>query len=161
MAHRLAGAFLGTILVSAAWAQTYTISTAVGAGLPSYVPGKSANLPAGVPRYLTSDSAGDVYFVDQDSVIRLDAVEGNLNIADNHRVLKMTPGGTRSTVVENVEAAGIAVDREGYLCILDSVNYRVLKLAPNGTISTVPVEAAGNLFFAEEYNQLIRNLGHP
>jgi hypothetical protein len=44
---------------------------------------------------------------------------------------------------------------------LDSVNYRVLKLAPNGTISTVPVEAAGNLFFAEEYNQLIRNLGHP
>ena len=28
---------------------------------------------------------------------------GNLYIADNHRVLKVTPSGTRSTVAENLE----------------------------------------------------------
>ena len=96
--------------------------------------------------------------------------KGNLYIADNHRVLMMTPSGTRSTVVENLEPTGIAVDREGYLYILDSANHRVLKLAPNGTISTVAVDgsysvlavdAAGNLYFADEYNQLIRKLRHP
>jgi hypothetical protein len=35
--------------------------------------------------------------------------------------------------MENVDATGIAVDREGYLCILDSANHRILKLAPDGT----------------------------
>ena len=94
--------------------------------------------------------------------------QGNLYIADNHSVLKMAPSGTRSTVAENLEATGIAVDREGYLCILDSANRRVLKLAPNGTISTVAVDgsysvlavdATGNLFFADRYDQIIRKWG--
>ena len=61
----------------------------------------------------------------------------------------------------------MAVDREGYLYILDSASHRVLKLAPNGTISTVgdrfysalAVDAAGNLFFADGYDQIIRRWG--
>jgi len=95
--------------------------------------------------------------------------KGNLYIADNHRVLKVTPSGTRYTVAENLETSGIAVDREGYLYILDSANHRMLRLAPNGAISTtgngfhsaLAVDAAGKLFFADGYNQLIRKWGRP
>ena len=95
---------------------------------------------------------------------------GNLYIADNHSVLKMAPSGTRSTVAENLEATGIAVDREGYLYILDSANRRVLRLAPNGKtsivaggglyyLSVLAVDATGNLFFADRYDQIIRKWG--
>jgi hypothetical protein len=133
------------------------------------------------PAGIAVDAAGDLYIADPGNhrILKLTggvlstvsesfynptgvAVDskGNLYIVDNHRVLKMTPSGTRSIVMENVDATGIAVDREGYLCILDSANHRILKLAPDGKISTVPVDA-GDLFFADQYNQLIRRLGHP
>ena len=124
-------------------------------------------------RILMLSAAGELFTVSESfynpTGVAVDS-KGNLFIADNHRVLKMTPSGTRSTVVDNLELSGIAVDREGYLYILDSANHRVLKLAPNGTISTVSfdgsysvlaVDAAGNLYFADEYNQLIRKLRHP
>jgi len=84
---------------------------------------------------------------------------GNLFIADtfNHRVRKITPDGTISTVAGNGNGAqagdggpatqaslyypkGLAVDRSGNLFISDWLNSRVREVTPDGTIWTV----AGN-----------------
>ena len=108
-------------------------------------------------------------------------VAGNLYIADshNHRIRKVAPDGTISTVAGNGDAgdldpAGLAVDAAGDLYIADSGNHRIRKLSANGTISTVAgdgtaaslyypsgvaVDAAGNLYIADTYNQRIRKVG--
>ena len=84
---------------------------------------------------------------------------GNLFIADpsNNRVRKVTPGGVISTVAGNGTAGfsgdggpatsaqlnyptGVAVDAAGNLFIADEANNRVRKVTPGGVISTV----AGN-----------------
>ncbi|MGW7553354.1 NHL domain-containing protein, partial [Streptomyces rimosus] len=84
---------------------------------------------------------------------------GNLFIADryNHRIRKVTPNGTITTVAGNGEAGYISdggpalatrlhyphaltVDRSGNLYIADHNNHRIRKVTPNGIITTV----AGN-----------------
>jgi uncharacterized protein (TIGR03437 family) len=90
--------------------------------------------------------------------IALDA-GGNLYIADynNHRIRKVTPGGTISTVAGNGTQgfsgdggpataaelnypAGVTADASGNLFIADGYNQRIRMVTPAGTISTV----AGN-----------------
>ncbi len=85
--------------------------------------------------------------------------QGNLYIADqkNHRLRKVTPGGTISTIAGNGTAgfagdggqaaaaslnqpADVAVDSTGNIFIADMANHRVRMIADDGTISTV----AGN-----------------
>jgi sugar lactone lactonase YvrE len=84
---------------------------------------------------------------------------GNLYIADywNHRIRKVTPGGTIATVAgdgtggysgdggpatsaELYYPSGVTVDGAGNLYIADYYNSRIRKVTPGGTISTV----AGN-----------------
>ncbi|GAB4029185.1 NHL domain-containing protein [Spirosoma gilvum] len=81
---------------------------------------------------------------------------GNLYIVDqgNHRIRKVTPAGSITTVVGNgaygfsgdggqatsaslANAAGVAVDGSGNLYIADSQNNRVRKVTPAGSITTV------------------------
>jgi sugar lactone lactonase YvrE len=81
---------------------------------------------------------------------------GNLFIADteNHRVRKVDPNGTITTITGTGTAGfsgegstatsaelnaprGLALDRAGNLFIADSANHRVRKLTPDGTIVTV------------------------
>jgi len=128
---------------------------------------------------------------------------GNLFIADqvNHRIRKVAPAGTISTVA-GVDTrgfsgdggpaigaqlqfpAGVFVDPAGNLFIADSGNHRIRKVDPAGTISTVAgtgvegfsgdggpatgaqlhlpsgvfVDAAGNLFIADRNNHRIRKV---
>jgi uncharacterized protein (TIGR03437 family) len=81
---------------------------------------------------------------------------GNLYIADtfNHRVRKITPGGTITTTAGTGQAGysgdggaasaatlnqprGVAVNAAGEIFVADSQNRRVRKIAADGTISTV------------------------
>ncbi len=85
--------------------------------------------------------------------------DGNLYVADrgNHRVRKVDPGGTITTVAGNgiygfsgddgpaTEASlgypsGVAIDGDGNLLIADKMNHRIRKVDISGTITTV----AGN-----------------
>jgi DNA-binding beta-propeller fold protein YncE len=80
--------------------------------------------------------------------------EGSIIIADlsNHRVRKITPDGTVSTLAgcgsaglaDGTGAAaqfncprGVAVDGEGSIIIADRGNHSVRKITPDGTVSTL------------------------
>jgi sugar lactone lactonase YvrE len=117
-----------------------TISTVAGTGTASYSgdgsPAASAqlNYPTGV----AVDSSGNLYIADE----------------FNHRIRKVTPGGTISTVAGTGTAGysgdgspatsaqlnypyGVAVDSNGNLYIADDGNHRIREVASGGTISTV------------------------
>jgi hypothetical protein len=72
--------FLTTILCCSAWGQTYTISTFAGGALPVNIPGASANVGYNAPRYMAADPAGDLFFVYQNTVLRMDATTGVLTL---------------------------------------------------------------------------------
>jgi hypothetical protein len=90
--------------------------------------------------------------------------EGNIIITDffNHRVRKITPDGTVSTLAgsgsegfaDGAGAAaqfngpwGVAVDGEGSIIIADRGNERVRKITPDGTVSTLA--GSGSAGFAD------------
>jgi trimeric autotransporter adhesin len=117
------------------------ISTVAGNGSPGYSgdggPGVDAQIND--PLALTVDSTGNLY------------------IADSHRIRKVTPAGTISTVAgtgasgvpsgdggpatsANISAFGIAVDSTGNLYIADLASYQIRRVTPSGIINAV----AGN-----------------
>ena len=121
------------------------ITTVAGTGITGYSgdngPATSAKFNAYEESGLAIDSAGTLYIADY----------------FNHRIRKVTPGGTISTVAGTGTAGysgdggpgtsakiyypcGLTVDAAGNLYIADSYNFRIRKLAVDGTISTV----AGN-----------------
>jgi sugar lactone lactonase YvrE len=125
--------------------------------------------------------------------------EGNIIITDfsNHRVRKITPDGTVSTLAgsgtrgfaDGAGAAaqfndplGVAVDGGGSIIIADNGNHRVRKISPDGTVSTlagsgsrgfadgagtaaqfnctcgVAVDGQGSIIIADNGNQRVRNI---
>src|SRR5262249_46047990 len=120
-----------------------TISTFAGNGVGAFGGdgGPATGASLFYPRGLAFDSGGNLYIAEQ----------------QNHRVRKVTPGGTISTVAGNGTAgfggdggpatnaslnhpSGVALDSTGNLYIADNSNERVRKVTPAGTIVTV----AGN-----------------
>jgi uncharacterized protein (TIGR03437 family) len=116
-----------------------TISTVAGNGTAGFSGdgGSALNAQITTPNAVTMDAAG------------------NLLISDtgNHRVRKVSAGGTISTIAGNGTAGfsgdggpaagaslntphGVAADAAGNVYITDQVNERVRKVAPDGTITT-------------------------
>jgi len=162
--------FFGVSLVSLARAQG-TISTVAGNGVQGFSgdggPATSAELYW--PAALAVDGAGNLYFADY----------------YNNRIRKITPGGIISTVTAAVSyPSGVAVDSAGNLYLGDSNDNRIRKVTPAGVISTVAgsgfpgfsgdggpaisaelnfptgvaVDAAGNLYIADNNNNRIRKV---
>jgi trimeric autotransporter adhesin len=121
-------------------AQTYTISTIAGAGVPNNVPAKTTNFGTGaIPNFLTSDAAGNLFFVDQNTVLRLDAVSGLITqFAGNGSAGYTGDNGPATSAALN-DPQGMALDSAGNLYIADSRN-NVIRKVSNGVITTV----AGN-----------------
>ena len=120
-----------------------TISTVAGTGIPGFIgdggPATAAQLSS--PVGVVVDESGNLYIGD----------------SDNHRIRKVAPDGTITTVAGTGQggfsgdggpatAASLlfpnflALDASGNLYIADSENNRIRKVAPDGTILTV----AGN-----------------
>jgi streptogramin lyase len=128
---------LTTIWSCSAWGQTYTISTLAGGGaLPVNIPGTSATLSYDVPQSIAADRAGNVFFVDQNSVLRLDATTGVLTLVAGNGTPGFSGDNGPATSAQLNNPGGVAVGSSGSLYIADSGNARVRKVS-GGVITTV------------------------
>jgi uncharacterized protein (TIGR03437 family) len=148
---------LTTILCCSAWGQTYTISTFAGSELPLLnIPGTSASL-AGVAG-IAADPAGNLFFVDQGIVLRLDATTGVLTlVAGNGECCGFSGDNGPATSAQLYDPMGVAVDSAGNLYIADGYNYRIRKVS-GGVISTV---AGGGSSLADNVPATSAQLYHP
>jgi sugar lactone lactonase YvrE len=164
-----------------------TISTLAGTGVGGYSgdggPATAAKIYSAAG--IAVDGAGNVYFSD----------------ANNHRIRKITPAGTITTIAGIGTGAysgdggaataaqlkyprGVTLDGSGSIYISDNGNYRIRKIDPAGIISTVAgtgvsgfsgdggpataaqvndpgtmaMDAAGNLYIADQLNYRIRKI---
>jgi uncharacterized protein (TIGR03437 family) len=162
--------------------QTYTISTFAGGALPVNISGTSAGLS---PGYVAADPAGNLFFVDQNTVLRLDATTGILTRVAGNGATGFSGDNGPATSAELNFPAGVAVDSAGNLYIADTDNNRIRKVS-NGVITTVAgnglggfsgdngpatsarltnpegvaVDSAGNLYVADTTNQRIRKVSN-
>jgi sugar lactone lactonase YvrE len=129
-----------------------TVSTLAGSGSREYAGSRGF-----------ADGTGAAAQFNSPSGVAVDG-EGSIIIADqcNHRVRKITPDGTVSTLAgsgseglaDGAGAAaqfncpvGVAVDGEGNIIIADTGNHCVRKLTPDGTVSTLA--GSGSAGFAD------------
>src|SRR5438034_323964 len=132
---------LGVLLASgtAAWAQQYLISTFAG-GAPPPTPIAAVNAPIGRASAVATDATGNVYFISDNCVFKLEQQNGVLTrVAGNSRV-GYSGDGASAINARLSDPRGVAVDGAGNLFIADSGNYRIRKVSFDGIISTV----AGN-----------------
>ncbi len=113
---------------------TGTVTTLAGSTSGSD-DGDAINAKFNRPSGVTLDAAGNIYVAD----------------AGNHRIRKITPTGTVSTiagstagVTEGIGTAakfntpvGVAVDASGNIYVADDENERIRKITTNGTVSTL------------------------
>ena len=165
---------LTSVMSSSASAQTYTISTFAGGALPVNMPGTSASLDVNVPQFVAADQAGNVFFVDQNAILRLDATTGVVTLVAGNGTPGFSGDGGPPTTAQLNGPSGVAVDSAGNLYIGDTGNSRIREVS-NGVITTVAgsgpcsrifppvscnsgqllapmgvaVDSAGNLYIAE------------
>ena len=165
------------------FSQTYTISTFAGGGAPVNVPGTSAGLGRIGPQYIAADRTGNVFFVHQNTVLRLDATTGILTLLAGNGTTGYSGDNGPATSAQLNNPQGIAVDSSGNLYIADTVNNCIRKVT-NGVITTVAgngtpgfsgdtgpapsaqlylprgvvVDSAGSLYIADSDNWRIRKV---
>ena len=114
---------LGLAVSCPASAQSYTISTYAGGGLPVNIPGTSASL-RGV-NAIAADRAGNVFFTAGIVVLRLDAVTGILSLVAGNGTYGFSGDNGPATSAQLNYPGGIAVDSAGNLYIGDWGNYLI------------------------------------
>jgi uncharacterized protein (TIGR03437 family) len=122
-------------LVLSAGAQTYTINTAAGGGLP---PTPMAAKSAAVrPLWTATDSDGSAYFTSGFGVFKVDAAGTLTRVAGSPGGAGSLGDGGSATSADLNDPEGIAVDSSGNLYIAEWGANRIRKVTPAGTITTV------------------------
>jgi uncharacterized protein (TIGR03437 family) len=181
---RLQRILLTLTLSSITSAQTYTISTFAGGALPVNIAGTSASLGTR-PQYVAADPSGNLFFVDRNTVMRLDAATGILTRVAGNGSTGFSGDNGPATSAQLYFPTGVAVDSAGNLYIADTANLRIRKVS-NGVIATVAgsgvggysgdngpaasarlddpqglaVDSAGNLYIADTDNNCIRKVSN-
>ena len=164
-----------------------TISTVAGIGLSGYSGdgGPAGGARLGLPAAVAVDSVGDLYIADWgNAVVRKVSAAGTIiTIAGNGSPGYSGDGGPAVNAQLN-EPRGVAVDSSGNLYIADTGNRVIRRVSAGGTITTIAgngtfgysgdggpasdaeitsaigiaVDAGGNLYIADIYNQRIRKV---
>lgn len=120
----------------AASAQTYTIQTIAGGGLPTNIPATSANL--GRVQGIAVDSSGNIFVTSTNyqGVLRIDFQTGILTLIAGNGVPGFSGDNGPATNAQLNYPEGIAVDPAGNIYVADTQNNRIREIS-NGVITTV------------------------
>ena len=180
----LSAAFLSLVMSWSAPGQSYTISTFAGGALPVNIPGTSASLGPYIGD-VAVDRAGNVFFVDENTVLRLNAPSGVLTLVAGNGYPGFSGDNGPATSAQLYNPYGLAVDSAGNLYIADVSNHRIRKVS-NGVITTaagngtygfggdngpatsaqlsslqgIAVDSVGNLYIADVGNNRIRKVSN-
>jgi sugar lactone lactonase YvrE len=158
-----------------------TVSTFAGSGLPTYVNGAGSAASFYSPEGITVDGAGNFYVTDHgNNVIR--------EITPNGLVSTFAGNGMRGSVngtgnnASFYTPAGLTADALGNLYVADQINNEIRKVTANGVVTTIAgngtiganngigstatfnlpfglaIDASGNLYVADQQNNLIRKI---
>jgi sugar lactone lactonase YvrE len=166
-------------------ASTGIITTLAGSGTCGFSgdggPATSADLNQ--PYKVAVDSSGNVYIADTANCVIRKVTSGTITTFAGKDVCGYSGDGGAATAAELYEPMGVAVDSSGDLYIADQYNYVIRKVS-GGNISTfagnhtygfagdggpatsaefryptdVAVDAQGNVYIADQYNQVIRKV---
>jgi uncharacterized protein (TIGR03437 family) len=168
-----------TIVSAAAFAQSYTISTIAGGGLPVNIPGTSASLYG--PESAAVDASGNVYFSDGHYVLELNAKTGIVTVVAGSGTPGYSGDNGLATGAQLNQPHGVTIDSSGSLYIADTGN-QVIRKITSGVITTVAgnntagfsgdggpavnaqlflpqgvaVDPSGNLYIADTNNNRVR-----
>jgi uncharacterized protein (TIGR03437 family) len=176
MSFRVLVAFSVAVIASA---QTYTISTIGGGGLPVNIPGTSASLYG--PESVAVDKTGNTFFADGNTVLRLDATTHIVTLVAGNGTPGYSGDNGLATGAQLNQPHGVAVDASGNIYIADTSNQCVRRIS-DGVITTlagtgvvgfsgdggpataaqlflpqgVAVDSSGNVYIADTNNNRIR-----
>jgi sugar lactone lactonase YvrE len=128
----------GNLRVRRVAAGSTTISTVAGNGLPGFSGdgGPATSASLGNPLAVAVDSAGTNLYVSDVANGRVRKITGGtITTFAGDGFVGDSGDGGPATSAEIVEPSGLAVDASGNLYIADSYNNRVRKVTPSGTIS--------------------------
>lgn len=169
----------GNLLLTA---QTYTISTIAGGALPVNIPGTSASL-YGPQSAIAVDQTGNVFFVDGNTILRLDPVTGVLTLVAGNGTSGYSGDNGPAVSAQLRNPYGLAVDAAGNLYVASFYD-NVVREVSGGVITTIAgtgtagfsgdngpatsarlnsplgiaVDASGNLYIADSGNSRIRQV---
>jgi sugar lactone lactonase YvrE len=162
-----------------------TISTFAGNGSGTYSGDGGPATSAGIsPDGIAVDASGNVYIADGSNRIRVVNTSGTISTFAGNGTAGFAGDGGPATSAEFSLPQGLAFDAAGNLYIADNNNERIRKINTSGTISTVvgtgvggysgdgglatsaqiwwpegvAIDASGNLYFADEANNVIREV---
>ena len=128
--------FLACVPLSAAFGQSYSISTFAGGGLPNDVPGTAATLYP--PQSVATDPAGNAVFSSGAAVFRLSATTGILTVVAGTGIPGFSgDNGPATSAQLGAPLGGVAVDSTGRIYIADIENLAVFWMVANGVITTI------------------------
>ncbi len=187
MAVASRGLLLGFALAAASVSAQNVITTTAGNGTFDFSGDNGPALQASFryPAAMAMDSAGNLFIVDQaNNRIRKVAPNGSITTVAGNGTRGFSADGGPATAASLGSPSGIAVDAAGNLYIADTESYRIRKVGADGIIRTaagtgsigfsgdsgpatdatlstcsgLAVDAAGNLYIADQGNARIRKV---
>jgi uncharacterized protein (TIGR03437 family) len=180
MHKSLPGLLLGLCLQ--VQAQQYTVSTVAG-GAPPAAPAPALGASVGVTNAVAADSSGNWYFTGGQNVFKVDS-HGVLTVFAGNSRRGYSGDGGLAIHAQLFDPFGVAVDAAGNVYVADELNNRIRRVSPDGIIVTVAgsgaagfsgdggaavdaalhyplnvaVDAAGNLYIGDSFNNRIRRV---